>query len=89
MPLIVEAFMASLKVAETTVLILMLVELLEGETDKIVGRVTSAVPVVNDQVKLFTSAFPARSFTPEAPPVIVAVYIVELANAADGIKVAV
>ena len=29
--------------------------------------------VVKDQLKLFASAFPAKSFTPEAPPVIVAV----------------
>ena len=46
MLLMVEAFMASLKVAETTVLTIMLIELFGGETDNIVGRVTSAVPVV-------------------------------------------
>lgn len=29
--------------------------------------------VVKDQLKLLASAFPAKSFTPDAPPVIVAV----------------
>ena len=34
---------------------------------------TSVAAVVNDQLKLLASAFPAKSFIPEAPPVIVAV----------------
>ena len=45
-------------------------------------------PVVNDQTKLLASALPARSFTPLAPPLIVAVYVVDAASAADGVSVA-
>ena len=46
-------------------------------------------PVVNDQTKLLASALPARSFTPLAPPVIVAVYVVDAASATAGDSVAV
>src|SRR5437868_14255586 len=43
-----------------------------------------AAAVVNDQVKFAVIAFPARSFTPPLPPVISAVYVVEVARAAPG-----
>jgi hypothetical protein len=36
---------------------------------------------------LLASALPARSFTPDAPPVIVAVYVVEPVSTADGVNV--
>ena len=85
--LIVDAFIASLKIAETVVLISAPVAPLAGVTDVIVGGIISAV--VNFHVKLLPKGFPATSFTPEEPPVIVAVYKVELANAADGVRVAV
>ena len=87
-PLIVDAVSASLKMAETGVLRLTQVAPLSGETDDTVGGVTSTA-VVNFQLKFLSKAFPATSFTPEAPPVIVAVYTVKLANTADGVKVAV
>ena len=85
--LIVDASIASLKNAKTVVLIFAPVAPSAGVTDVIVGRIMSAV--VNFQVKFFSKAFPATSFTPEEPPMIVVVYRVELANAADGVKVAV
>ena len=47
------------------------------------------VPVVNDQTKLPASALPATSFTPLAPPAIVAVYVVDAASVADGVIVTV
>ena len=83
----VDASIASLKIAETAVLRVVPVAPLAGVTDVIVGGIISAV--VNFHVKLLAKAFPATSFTPEEPPLIVAVYKVELANAADGVNVAV
>ena len=52
----------------------------------IVGGAVSAV--VNDQDASAASAFPARSFTPLAPPTTVAVYVVTSASAAVGVRVA-
>jgi len=43
--------------------------------------------VVKDQLKLFASAFPAKSLTPEAPPVMVAVYVADATNDEDGVSV--
>src|SRR5258706_14198328 len=86
-PLIVEAFIDSLKIAETVVLMFTPVAPLTGVTDVIDGGTISAV--VNFHIKLLPKAFPATSFAPEEPPRIVAVYRVELANAADGVTVAV
>ena len=85
--LIADAFIASLKTAVTAVLIVAPVAPLTGVTDVIVGGMISAV--VNFHVKLLPKGFPAMSFTPEEPLTMVAVYKVELANAADGVKVAV
>jgi len=46
---------------------------------------------VNDQLKFAARALPARSFArgSVAPPLTVAVYVVELASAADGVSVAI
>ena len=46
---------------------------LAGTTDETVGGVLSTAAVVKLQLKLLANAFPARSFTPDAPPVMVAV----------------
>ena len=49
------------------------VPVLVVELCMVTGGAEVEVPVVNDQLKLFTNALPARSFTPEAPPTIVTV----------------
>ena len=59
-----------------------------GVTLVTVGAVVSGTAVVNDQTTLLASALPARSFTPLAPPVSVAVYVVDMASAPDGVSVA-
>src|SRR6185295_5465623 len=48
-----------------------------------------AVPVVKAQVTSAARGFPARSFTPLAPPLTVAVYDVPALSAAEGVNVAV
>ena len=73
-PVTVEAFTASLKLATADVLVPKDVAPFCGDTDVTVGGVLSmAAQVVKLQVKLFTNAFPAKSLTPEAPPIIVTV----------------
>ena len=83
----VEASMATLKVAAIFWLKGTPVAALAGSVELTVGGVmTAAAPVVKLQTKLFARAFPARSLTPVE---IVAVYTVFGARLLAGAKVAV
>ena len=62
----VEAFMASLKVTVTAVLIATFVVPLAGLNELTVGGVVSAT-VVNDELASAANALPAASLTPLAP----------------------
>src|ERR1700730_16763110 len=85
--LIVEGYIASLKVTLMVWLIATAVAPLAGTVELTVGGVVSAVtPVVKLQLKSVASSLPARSL---APVVIVAVYVVTGARALPGVKVAV
>jgi hypothetical protein len=87
LPVTVDALTDSLKFARTVVPVLIPVAPLVGNTEVTVGGVLSTVAVVKLQLKLLVNAFPARSFTPDAPPVIVTVYVVEFARDAEGSNV--
>ena len=67
-PVTVEALIDSLKFATTLVVTLTPVAPFTGNTDVTVGGVLSTMAVVKLQLKLLANAFPAKSFTPEAPP---------------------
>src|SRR5689334_8531084 len=87
----VDALIASLKVAVTVVVALMPVAPLAGEIAVTVGGVVSpGAAVVNDQETLAASAFPATSLArgSVAPPLTVAVYVAEAASALLGVSVA-
>lgn len=84
--LMVDGFIARLKVAVTTVLGHMPVETFGGVSEITVGGAHSALPVVKLHTKLLAKALPNVSF---APVVIVAVYKVVNASAFDGVKAAV
>ena len=86
-PVTVETFTASLKFAVIFPVIPTPVAPLRGDTEVTVGGVLSTVAVVKLHIKLFARAFPARSFTPELPPTIVAVYTVDPLRTEDGVKV--
>src|SRR3954466_13517110 len=51
---------------------------------RLIGAWAVCVPVVNVQTLSAASGLPARSFTPLAPPLIVAVYVVFGARLAEG-----
>ena len=67
-----DASIASLNVADTAVAIATFVAPLAGVLTTTVGSVTSS-SVVNDQLASPASALPATSFTPDGPPLTVAV----------------
>ena len=83
----VAALIGSLKVAVTAVVALTPVAARAGVMLVTVGGAVSTTTVVNDHTRLLASALPTTSFTPELPPVIVAVYVVDPASAADGVSV--
>jgi hypothetical protein len=86
--LMVDGFIASLKVTFTDLLVQMPVAALAGLVDAIDGGVVStAFPVVNDHWKLLTSALPERSL---AAVVIVPLYTVAAVRFAGvvGVKIA-
>ena len=83
----VDAFTASLKLAIIFAPVLTPVAPFAGETDVTIGGVLSTTAVVKLQLKLLANAFPARSFIPDAPPIIVAVKTVEPAKVDVGSKV--
>ena len=68
----VELRIGSLNVALTPVVVLTAVAPLAGVTAVTVGGVGSDTTVVKDQRKLLAMGLPARSFTPPAPPMTVA-----------------
>src|SRR5687767_1286345 len=83
------ADISSLNTAVMVVLALTPLAPLAGVTDVTVGGVASTNRVVNVQLNVLASALPAASFTPDAPPMILAVYNALPASAAEGVKVTV